>query len=71
MVHKIRRIFEILSPNLNPDGGVGRTQKQKILKQLVIVGSRLKSPFFQIHFQQLAIADIFEYRNIGPGLSFS
>jgi len=32
MVQKAANIFEIISPNLNPDGGVGRTQKQKALK---------------------------------------
>jgi len=68
MVQKIRNIFEIISPNLNPDGGVGRTQKQKALKQFVIVSSRLKPFAFQIHFKHLAVAYIFEYRNINPRL---
>ena len=71
MVHEVRRIFEIPSPNLNPDGGVGRTQKQKTLKQFVIVSSRLKPFVFQIHFKQFAVACILEYRNIAPRLFFS
>jgi len=71
MVQKAGNIFEIISPNLNPDGGVGRTQKQKALKQFVIVGSRLKPFVFQIHFKHLAVAYIFEYRNIDPRLCFS
>jgi hypothetical protein len=71
MVQKVRRIFEIIAPNLHPDGGVWRTQKQKTLKQFVIVGSRLKPFVFQIHFQWLAIAYILEYRDIDPWLCFS
>jgi hypothetical protein len=70
MVQKIRNIFEIVSPNLNPDGGVGRTQKQKGLKQFVVVSSRLKPFVFQIHFKHLGVAYIFEYRNIDPWLCF-
>jgi hypothetical protein len=70
MVQKVRNIFEIVSSNLNPDGGVGRTQKQKVLKQFVIVGSRLKPFVFQIHFERLAVAYIFEYRNTDPWLYF-
>jgi len=53
MVNKYVTFCEIISPNLNPDGGVGRTQKQKVLKQFVIVGSRLKPFVFQIHFKRL------------------
>src|SRR5258706_14570632 len=71
MVQKAGNIFEIISPNLNPDGGVRWTQKQKALKQFVIVSSRLKPFVFQIHFKHLAVAYIFEYRNIDPGLCFS
>jgi hypothetical protein len=71
MVQKVCNIFEIVSPNLNPDGGVGRTQKQKVLKQFVIIGSRLKPFVFQIHFKRLAVAYIFEYRNTNPWLYFS
>ena len=71
MVQKVRNIFEIISPNLNPDGGVGRTQKQKALKQFVIVSSRLKPFVFQIHFKHLGVAYIFEYRNIDPWLCVS
>lgn len=71
MVQEAGNIFEIISPNLNPDSGVGRTQKQKALKQFVIVGSRLKPFGFQIHFKHLAIAYILEYRNIDPRLCFS
>jgi hypothetical protein len=56
---------------LNPGGGVGRTQKQKVLKQFVIVSSRLKPSVFQIHFKHLAVAYIFEDRNIDPRLCFS
>ena len=71
MVQRASNIFEIISPNLNPDGGVGRTQKQKALKQFVIVSSRLKPFVFQIHFKHLAVVCIFEYRNIDPRLCFS
>ena len=71
MVQKAGCIFEIISPNLNTDGGVGRTQKQNALKQFVIVSSRLKPSVFQSHFKHLAVAYIFEYRNIDPGLCFS
>ena len=71
MVQKAGCIFEIISPNLNPDGGLGRTQKQNALKQFVIVSSRLKPSVFQSHFKHLAVAYIFEYRNIDPGLCFS
>ena len=71
MVQKVCNIFEIISPNLNSGGGVGRTQKQKVLKQFVIVGSRLKPFVFQIHFKRSAVAYIFEYRNTDPWLCFS
>jgi hypothetical protein len=70
-IQKVRDIFEIISPNLDPEGGVGRTQKQKALKQFINVSSRLKPFVFQIHFKHLAVAYIFKYRNIGPGLCFS
>ena len=71
MVQEAGNIFEVISPNLNPDGGVRRTQKQKALKQFVIVSSRLKPFVFQIHFKHLAVAYICEYRNIDSGLYFS
>jgi hypothetical protein len=41
VVQKAHDIFEIICPNLNPDGGVGRTQKQKALKQFVNCISRI------------------------------
>src|ERR1051326_346114 len=71
MVQEAGNILEIISPNLNPNGGVGWTQKQKALKQFVIVGSRLNPFVFQMHFKHLAIACILEYRNIDPSLCFS
>jgi len=71
MVQKVRNIFEIICPNLDPDGGVGRTQEQKALKYFVNVSSRLKPFVFQIHFKHLAVVCIFEYRNIDPWLCFS
>ncbi len=42
MVQKAGCFLEIISPNLNPDGGVGRTQKQNALKQFVIVNQSWK-----------------------------
>jgi hypothetical protein len=71
MVQTVRNIFEIICSNLNPDGGVGRTQKQKALKQFVNVSSRLKPFVFQMHFKNLAVVYIFEYRHIDPWLCFS
>jgi len=71
MIQIIRNILEIICSNLNPDGGVGRTQKQKALKQFVNVSSRLKPFAFQMYFKNLAVVYIFEYRNIDPWLCFS
>ena len=71
MVQKVRNIFEITCPNLDPDGGVGRTQEQKALKHFVNVSSRLKPFVFQIHFKHLSVVCIFEDRNIDPWLCFS
>jgi hypothetical protein len=71
MVQITSNIFGIISPKLNPNGGVGRRQKQKALKQFVIVSSRLKPLVFQIQFKHLTAAYVLEYRNIGPGLCFS
>jgi hypothetical protein len=70
MVQKASHIVGIISPNLNADGGVGRTQKQKALKQFVIVNSRLKPLVFQIRCEHLTVACVLEYRHIGPGLCF-
>jgi len=71
MVQTASRSFEIISPNLNPGGGVGPTQKQIALKQFVIVSSRLKPSVFQSRFKRFSVACILEYRNIAPWLSFS
>jgi hypothetical protein len=70
MVQKASNIVGIIPPNLNPDGGVGRTQKQKALKQFVIVSARLKPLVFQIRCEHLTVACVLEYRNVGPGLCF-
>jgi len=71
MIQKAGNIFEVISPNLNPDGSAGWTQKQKALKQFVIVSSRLKPSVFQSRFKRFSVACILEYRNIAPWLSFS
>jgi hypothetical protein len=70
MVQKAGNSVGIISPNLDADGGVGRTQKQKALKPFVIVSSRLKPLVFQIRCEHLTVACVLEYRNIGPGLCF-
>jgi hypothetical protein len=66
VVQKVCRAFKIVSPDLNPDGGVRRTKEQKKLEQLVIVSSCLKTLVFQFGFKQLAVAWILERRNIAP-----
>ena len=71
MAQKASNPVGITPPNLNPDGGVGRAQKQKALKQFVIVSARLKPLAFQIRCEHLTVAYVLEYRNIGPGLCFS
>ena len=57
-----------ICPYLNPIGSARRAQKQKILKQLVIVSTGFDTSPLKIFFKQLAIGNIFKNRDVHPRL---
>lgn len=65
-VHRVRGLVEMVLANLDAMGHTGGRQKQKELKQFVVINACVNAHFLQKRFQSAGITDVLENGHIHP-----